>query len=136
MAEREVRPLTCRDFDIWSSPAALHGTLLRSCRAADHNREALSRNPRSAPLSCIHTQFKTSLFSVELVGRVANLNLPQTEKKNIPVHTNTPAKPQCLKRQLSSRERAELKWFTQDAGTGAVLGAGRVLHMCTMAILI
>lgn len=131
MAECEERPLTCRDFDIWSSPAALHGTLPGAAEKPIITERLYPRNPRSPALSCIHTQFKTSLFSVELVGRVENLNLPQTEKKNIPVHTNAPAKPECLKQRLSSCEQAEPKWFTQDTRTGTVVGAGGVPHMCT-----
>lgn len=56
-------------------------------------------NPYSPSLSCIHTQFNTSHFSVRLVGRIENLNLPERESIRkekewweggtcIPAHTN------------------------------------------------
>ncbi len=108
----------------WCS-AALHATLIRSCREADQNRRGHMphpHNPYSPPFNQIHTHFKTSHFSVGLVGRLENLNLPEREykrKKGIPAHAN----PSCnagvvsplLKHwvSISFCYQSELRWFTQ-----------------------
>lgn len=59
----------------------LHATSLRS--SGDRNREArvYPHNPYSPSLSCIHTQLQTSLFTVGLVGRLENPNLPEREEE-------------------------------------------------------